>query len=173
MRKTSRIDLALAACGLLALATSACRPAPAVHWQGYLEAEYVYVAAPVPGQLEALAVTRGDRVEAGAPLFTLESAAEQAAQREAASRAAAARARVADLQQGLRPSELAALTSRLEQARAAAELSRLELARQEQLHASGVNSAETYDRARLTHERNLNAVDELAAQVETARLGGR
>lgn len=173
MRKISRTDLALAACGLLVLLTGACRPAPAVHWQGYLEAEYVYVAAPVPGRLETLAVARGDRIEAGAVLFTLESAAEQAAQREAASRVAAAQARLTDLQQGLRPSELAALASRLKQARAAAELSRLELARQEQLHTSGVNSAETHDRARLTHEKNLNAVDELTAQLETANLGGR
>lgn len=160
------------ACVCILLGTACTRERPA-HWQGYIEGEFVYVSAPVPGQLESLAVQRGQQVAAGASLFTLEHAAESAAQQEAASRVTAAQARLADLQQGLRPSEIAALESRLAQARSAAELSRLELARQEQLHISGVNSAEAYDRARLTHERNLNAVDELTAQLETARLGGR
>lgn len=173
MKKTFRTDLAWVAASVLALLGGACRPAPSAHWQGYIEAELVYVASPVPGQIEDLAVKRGDQIAARTNLFTLESAAEQAAKQEAASRVVAARARLADLRQGLRPSEITALESRLAQTRSAAELSRLELARQEELHLSGVNSTETYDRARLTHERNLNAVEELTAQLETARLGGR
>lgn len=160
------------ACLFILLVTACTRERP-VHWQGYIEGEFVYVSAPVPGQLESLAVQRGRQVASGAALFTLEHAAETAAKQEAASRVTAAQARLADLQQGQRPSEIAALEARLAQARSAAELSRLELTRQEQLHVSGVNSAEAYDRARLTHERNLNAVDELTAQLETARLGGR
>lgn len=173
MKKAFRTELFGAAALTLALFGGACRPAPAVHWQGYLEADMVYVAAPVPGQLETLDVRRGDRVTAGDRLFTLEAGAEKAAQTEAAARLDAARARLADLRQGLRPSEIAALESRLAQAHTAAELSRLELGRQQQLHESGVSSAEVYDRARLTHAANLNAVAELVAQLETAALGGR
>src|SRR5258708_13034776 len=55
-------------------------------YQGYLEGEFVYVAAPLGGQLARLAVQKGARVEAGAPLFTLEQSAELSALREATGR---------------------------------------------------------------------------------------
>lgn len=156
-----------------ALGLAGCRrEAPLTH-QGYLEAEFVYLAAPLAGRLDRLAVGKGARVDAGAPLFTLERKAELAAQREAGDRWHAAQARLEDLKKGLRPSEIAALDARLEQARAAAELSKRELARQETLFKTGAVSANEFDRARLLDERNAAAVAELAAQVATARLGGR
>lgn len=155
------------------LLVAGCTRETPKHWQGYIEGEFVYVSAPLGGQLDKLAVKRGDQIDSGAVLFQLESSAEVAAQHEAASRLTAAQAKLGDLQQGQRPSEIATLEARLQQARTAAELSRIELQRQEQLHENGVNSVESYDRARLTHEKNLNAVAELNAQLETARLGGR
>ena len=156
----------------LALATG-CRQREAAGWQGYLEGEFVDVAAPLGGRLDHLAVRRGTRVEAGAPLFTLEAASELAAQREAADRLRSAQARRDDLKKGSRPSELAALEARVEQARATAELSKSELLRQEELFKARVTSAADLDRARLTHERNARAIEEPAAQLATARLGGR
>lgn len=148
------------------------RQAPA-GWQGYLEGEFVQIAAPLGGRLERLEVQRGTRIEAGARLFTLEQASEQAAQREAADRLRSARARVEDLKKGVRPSELASLEARIEQARAATELSRRELDRLTPLLKSGAIPASDFDRGRLTHERNLRTNDELVAQLTTARLGGR
>lgn len=158
---------------LMILAAAGCaRQAPA-GYQGYLEGEFVYVASPLPGRLETLAVAKGARVAAGTPLFTLEHSAELAGQREAADRLRSAQARLEDLKKGARPSELAALEARLEQARAAADLSQRELARQETLFQSGASPASELDRARLTHERNTRAIEETAAQLGTARLGGR
>jgi HlyD family secretion protein len=150
-----------------------CKPRPATGWQGYLEGEFVYVAAPLAGRLEQLAVQKGTRVAANAPLFTLERASELATQREAADRLRSARARLEDLKKGSRPSELAALEARLEQARAAAELSERELTRFTDLAKTGATTASDLDRARLTHERNTGFIDELTAQLTTARLGGR
>jgi HlyD family secretion protein len=135
-------------------------------WQGYLEGEFVYVAAPLGGQLETLSVQKGTQVTAGTPLFALERSAELAAQHQAA-------ARLADLGKGQRPTELAALQSHLDQSRATAELSSRELARQETLFAANASTADDLDRARLTHEANLRAADQLAAELETARLGSR
>ncbi|MDI1318668.1 MAG: HlyD family efflux transporter periplasmic adaptor subunit [bacterium] len=155
--------LLLAGCG---------RPTPA-GYQGYLEGEFVYVAAPLGGQLERLAVSRGARVEAGAPLFTLEQSAELSTLREAAERLRQSQARLADLRKGSRPTELAVLEARLAQARTAAELSGRELERATKLHQTTVLSDDDYDRVRLNHEANLKAVAETAAQLETARLGGR
>lgn len=160
-----------AALSLLVLA--ACtRPVPA-GWQGYLEGEFVYVASPLAGRLDALAVAKGTRVTADAPLFTLERTSELAAQRQSADQLRAAQARLADLRKGSRPSELAMVESRLAQARTAAELSKRELARQENLFKTNVIAATDIDRARLTHERNTRAIDELTAQLATAGLGAR
>lgn len=164
---------ALLIAGGLALAFGACSRPAERGWQGYCEGEFVYVASPIPGRLETLAVTRGDRVAAGAPLFALDTVAEQAAQRQAADQLRVAEAQLADLRKGARPSEIAAVEARLEQSRAAADLSAKELERQEQLRVAGASSLEVYDRARVAHQMNLHAIDELTAQLETMRLGGR
>jgi HlyD family secretion protein len=172
MKNFSRVNSA-SLLALAVLAFAGCsRPQPA-GYQGYLEGEFVYVASPLAGRLETLAVQKGARVAAGAPLFTLERNAETAAQRQAADQLRAVSARLEDLKKGSRPTELAALEARLEQARAAAELSKLELARQENLFKTQVISVSDFDTARLNHEQNLHAVDELTSQLATARLGAR
>ncbi len=158
-----RFSLLLTAALILA---SGCHRDSVRRYQGYLEGEFVYVAAPLAGQLQALPAQKGAQVEAGAPLFALDDAAERDARRQAA-------ARLDDLRKGQRPSELAALDARLAQARATAELSGRELARQEKLFASGAATADELDRARLSHEANLHAADQLAAELQTAQLGGR
>jgi len=48
-------------------------------FQGYIEGEYVYVAAPLGGALANLAVARGDQVKKGQLLFELERQSESAA----------------------------------------------------------------------------------------------
>ena len=125
MKNYSPAKLALAAAAALLLA--ACGPHASSGYQGYLEGEFVYVAAPLAGQLEKLSVSRGTRVEAGAPLFALEQSADVSTLREAAERLRQSQARLADLGKGSRPSELAALEARLAQARTAADLSAREL----------------------------------------------
>ena len=171
MKNYSPAKIALAV--LTALLLGACARREPSAYQGYLEGEFVYVAAPLAGQLERLAVTRGTRVEAGAPLFALEQSAEVSTMREAAERLRSAQSRLADLRKGSRPSELAALDARLARARAAAELSALELQRATKLHQTTVLSDDDFDRIRLNHEANAKQMVETAAQLDTARLGGR
>lgn len=171
MKKTSLASLCLGSAILLS--TVSCSRQESPSWQGYLEGEYVYVAAPLPGQLTTLHVARGDRVAQSDPLFSLEDAAESAVRDEATQHLRATEARLADLRKGSRPSELAALKAQLAQAHSAAELSQLELIRQKRLHDQRVSSDDAYDRARLTHQKNLSLADELTARLETAQLGGR
>ncbi len=152
---------------------SGCGRHAASSYQGYLEGDFVYVASPLAGQLETLSIFKGARVAVGAPLFTLEHASELAALRQAADQLSSTQARLDDFKKGLRPSELAAIEARLAQARAAAELARLELDRQDALFKSRTISASDYDRARLTYEQAARAADDLAAQLDTARLGSR
>ena len=163
---------ALRAASVLVLAGCGRQAEPA-SWQGYLEGEFVYVGAPLAGKLERLAVQKGAQVAAGDILFVLEQQSERAAQVEAGQRLRSAESRLADLQKGLRPSELSALEARIEQARASADLSKRELDRLSALFETQAIAANDFDRGRLTHERNVRAVDELVAQLATARLGAR
>ena len=158
---------------LVALTLAGCSPRTPAPLQGYIEGEFVYVAAPLAGRLDVLSVQKGARVEAGSPLFALERDAELAAQSQAAGQLNAAQSTLDDLRKGQRPSELAGLEARLGQTQSAAELSRLELARQETLLKNQTISVNDYDRTRLAADQNAHAVDELAAQLATARLGGR
>ncbi len=152
---------------------SGCRRAGSSAYQGYLEGEFVYLASPLAGRLETLAVQKGARVSSGAPLFSLEQGAELATLHESAERLRQVQARLADLRKGQRPSELAALEARLAQARTTAELSRLEMERATKLHQTTVLSDDDYDRVRLNHEAHLTLIAETAAQLATAQLGAR
>ena len=63
---------------------------PADHsWSGYVEGDYVYVAAPLAGRLTVLAAQRGQHVSRGAELFQLDVESERAASEEAAARRSA------------------------------------------------------------------------------------
>ena len=68
-------------------------PEPAF-FSGYGEGELVYVSAPLAGELERLAVRRGDQVEKAAFLFELEREEERAARAEAEETLRESRARL-------------------------------------------------------------------------------
>ncbi len=178
MRNISGNNTKAGACGMSVLLSgvlllSGCAKRDTGTWQGYLEAEFVQVGAPLPGRLEALPVAKGQRVEAGAALFALESVAERAALEEARGALRSAEARLADLEKGARPSEIAAIESQLAEARARADMAALDLSRQRQLLGATVISQDDYDRSRHASEAAAAAVAQIEANLETAKLGGR
>lgn len=156
----------------LCIIAGCSRPAPS-RLQGYVEGEFVYVASPYAGSLEALYVQRGDQVKAGGPLFALENASEKAARDEAEKKLAQARAGLEDAKKGKRPSEIESLKAQLLQAQAALELSEKELSRQERLLSSGAVAAQDVDRARSTHDQNRQSAARIEADIKTAHLGLR
>lgn len=151
-----------------------CGPPSPNRLQGYLEGEFVYVAAPHAGALEKLAVARGTQVKAGEPLFALDSAPEQAARDEAERRLSQAQASLEDAKKGKRPSEMDSLAASLKQAQVALALSEKELLREESL-LSGVagTTEQAVDRARSARDQNRQRVAQLEAELATARLGAR
>lgn len=155
--------LCLAACG-----SPADRPL-----QGYVEGEYVRVAAPFAGTLQKLSVARGAEVAAGAPMFSLESENEIAARRQAEQQLQAAEARLANLKTGKRPPEVATVAEQLRQTQAARELSAANLRRQEALFKSGFISKAALDDVRTQLQRDDAAVAQLQASVTTAKLPAR
>lgn len=160
--------------GLLVLGLAGgCREEASPGYQGYLEAEWVYVAAPLAGRLERLAVSRGQEVQAGAELFALDPAPEAAAVEEATRRLAQAQARLDNLRKGRRPSEIAALQAQLARAEAQRRWAEAEWERRRQLRAQEVISAAELDLARAQHDADAALVESLRAELETARLGAR
>lgn len=142
-------------------------------FQGYVEGEFVYMASSQPGRLEHLAVTRGQQVDRGAPLFTLEAIDERAAQQQAREQLAAAGAQLADLETGKRPPEVAVVAAQLSQAQAAAQKSALQRDRDEAQYKSGGISREQLEATLAQAASDAAHVSELASQLEVARLPGR
>ncbi len=152
---------------------ASCGPAAERPLQGYVEGEYVRVAAPFAGALQKLAVQRGAEVAAGAPLFALESENEIAARRQAEQQLQAAQARLANLRTGKRPPEVETVAEQLRQAQSARELSAANLRRQEALFKSGFISKAALDDVRTQLQHDDAAVGQLRASVATAKLPGR
>lgn len=141
--------------------------------QGYVEGEYVRIAAPFAGTLQTLAVQRGTQVKQGDPAFTLEQQNETAARQGAEDRLHAAEAQLADLQSGKRPQELQVIRAQLAQAKAAAQLSTTELQRVERLVKSKFVASNQLDTARANDKLNQAKISEWQAQLQVAELAAR
>ena len=156
-----------------ALLLAACGDKPPAPLPGYAEADYVRLASPIAGTLTRLHLNRGDKAPAQAPAFVLEQESERAARQEAAFRVARAEDQLANLRQGKRPDELAAIQAQLAQAQAALALSSAELARSRRLVAQQFLSPASLDQARAAVTRDQGRADEFNAQLRQARLGAR
>ena len=152
---------------------SGCERSDPRQLQGYVEGEFIYMAAPLAGSLQTLHVQRGAQVAAGDPLFALENTPEKAARDEAQSRLAQARASLEDAKKGRRPSEIESLQAQLGQAQAALALAERELSRQEELSRSGATTPQDLDRARSVRDQAREKAAQLEADLKTAQLGAR
>jgi HlyD family secretion protein len=158
---------------LVGSALMGCSEPPPEHWSGYVEGEWVYIAAPIAGQLDQLKVRAGDRVAPGDALFALDARAELAAQAEATARWQAAQAQAANAGKGRRTDELAASRAQLAQAQAAAQLAEAAWVRQRELVGKGFVSQAGLDSARAALEQARGRVGELQANLRVAVLPAR
>ena len=163
----------LLAASAAALALAACGKPESTALQGYVEGEFVRVAAPFAGTLVSLDVSRGASVQDGAALFTLESEREDAARREATERVRKAEAQLEDLRKGRRPTEIEAVRAQLAQAEVTAAFSEKERVRAQGLVEKGFISANRFDEAKAAADRDRSRVVELQNELGTARAGAR
>lgn len=161
-----------AALALLAL-LAACSPPPPTGWSGYAEGDYVYIASPLGGRLDQLAVHTGDRVKQGDALFALDAVAEQAAVAQAQAQAQASEAQARNTDKGRRPDELAALRAQLAQANAQATLARSAWQRQKAQVDQGFVSAAQLDSATAALRQAEQRVAELQSNLRVAQLPAR
>jgi HlyD family secretion protein len=142
-------------------------------YQGYVEGEYVYVASPVGGRLDRLAVQRGQTVGDKAELFELESDQETAGKRQADEQLKAAESQLADLKTGKRKPELDVVQAQLVQAVAAQEQAVLQLKRDEaQFQAGGIPRGQLED-SKSNEAQKAARVRELTEQLQVAQLPAR
>jgi HlyD family secretion protein len=157
----------------MVLLASACSRQPANTYQGYVEGEFVYMAASQAGQLTSLAVQRGQKVATNAALFSLESNNEADAVKQAEHQFQAAQSQGADLLTGKRPAEVQVAEAQLAQARTEAQRAALQQQRDEaQFRADGIPKSQLDD-ARAAAVNAQARVRELQAQLQVARLPGR
>ncbi|HWS27136.1 MAG TPA: HlyD family efflux transporter periplasmic adaptor subunit [Xanthomonadales bacterium] len=167
--RAKRTGLAL----LTAFTLASCADPPAVDYQGYLEADYAYVGAPVAGRLVQLPVQRGTNVEAGTPLFALDGELERQQLAEAQGRLQQAQAQRDDLNLGRRPDEIQVITERVREARSSLTLAERELKRAVELQKRGLTSDDLRDRAAATHAQAQARLASTLAEQRSAELAGR
>lgn len=171
VRRATRYAVGLAL--LAGLAATGCSDQAPPAWSGYVEADYVYVAAPLAGSLTSLGVAAGQQVGRGDALFSLDAEAETAARDEAAARLKAARAQSDDATKGRRAEELAVTQAQLAQARAQAELAAADLVRQRELNDQEFVARARVDDAQAAVTQTQARVAELQAALSVGRLPAR
>jgi len=164
-----RIAAALAAL----VAVVACEKSDQGTWQGYVEAEYTYVAPLTAGRIIALDVQRGDQVQAGQALFALEDESERAARDQAAAELAQAQSDLADLRKGDRPEDLAIIQAQLDKAQASLALSVPRLQRREKMVKGSIIGVEELDEAKSAILADRGSIAEYEARLVEARLPAR
>ncbi len=164
------LSLLIIGIGLLLQACGTKRPDG---YQGYTEADYIYIASSQPGRLDSVAVKRGQEIPAGIPLYFLDSELESAALEQAREQLAAAESQLEDLKQGRRPQEIDVIKAQLAQAKANEALTASTYKRQTATYETGGVSDEQLDMARTQAELAKERVIELQNQLRVASLPAR
>jgi HlyD family secretion protein len=166
-------SLSLLVAGIAMAVSFACAKDGPPTYQGYVEGEFVHVAAATGGHLERLFVQRGQTIEADASLFQLDTRQEAAAVHQADETAAAARAQLADLKTGKRSLEIEVMRAQRDQAVIAERQSAAQLERDTaQLEAGGIARAQL-DESRARHDVDAARVRELTGQLAVAEQSAR
>lgn len=169
-------SLRRAAAALSLLALAACRKAgddrPVV-LNGRIEAPTVDLAPKVAGRVVEVRVREGDRVKAGDLLVVLDLGETALSVERDRQGLASAELRLKDLRTGSRAPEIAAGEAEVADRKAAVELARREVTRQETLLARKVGVARDLDRARTDLSRSEAALKASQERLTLLREGFR
>src|SRR3954470_2221512 len=166
-----KVNLSIIA--LLALPLAACDQPSSTALLGYVEADYVYAAPVSGGRIAELAVKRGDQVKQGDKLFTLDPTDETAKRDSAVAALEEAKSKLADLQTGERPEELAVIQAQLDAAKASLTLSVPRIERRKQMVKQNIVGVEDVDSAQAAVLQDRGHIAEYTARVEAAQLPAR
>lgn len=156
---------------LIALLMTGCSRNPPL--QGYLEGEYIYLAVNFSGILKQLLIFRGNEVKAGQLLFVLDSEPEASQLEQAKNQLDQEEKKLLDIETGQRKTILESITAQREQAVANLQLSKQNVERYRVLFKQGAVAKVTLDEAESSYQRDLNAVNQYAANLAEAAQGAR
>ncbi|MEO8243776.1 MAG: HlyD family efflux transporter periplasmic adaptor subunit [bacterium] len=142
-------------------------------FNGYLEADYIYVAPLTAGRIVSLAADEGDQVQDGQVLVTLEDETQKAALQAAEAGVAQAEANLDNLSTGGRADEVAVIAASLHKAEADRDLAASNFARTQTLARQGQVSSAKVDQDSTTLEAAKAQVEQLKAQLNVAQLPAR
>jgi HlyD family secretion protein len=145
----------------------------ATGFNGYLEADYVYVAPISAGRINAVAVAEGDTVAAGELVFALDTTQQQNLLNAALARVAAAEATLENLETGSRGAELDVIRASLSKAEADLAQARSNLTRSERLAEAGTVPGVRVEQDRTALATAQAQVEQLRAQLAVAELPAR
>jgi HlyD family secretion protein len=140
---------------------------------GYVEGEPLYPASPVAGRLVAVNVQRGDLVEAGQRLFSVDPAQISAQRDEAAAQLVANRALAEGARRGQRPQELAQIRADLNASRAVLAEAEKNYDRTRPLFEAGAASQAQLDAVTAARDRARAQVASIEQRLQVAQLGQR
>lgn len=158
---------------LASLLLAACDQPASTGLLGYVEADYIYAAPISGGRITEIAVKRGDTVTAGTKLFALDATDETAKRDQAEAALAEAKAKLADLQTGERPEELAIIQAQLDAAKASMTLSVPRVERRRTMVKSNIVGAEQVDEAESALLADRGHIAEYTARLAAAKLPAR
>lgn len=147
------------------------RPRP---YQGWVEADTLFIGAENGGRLTALTVTEGQLVTADTPLFHLDDRTEVAAVESARAELARAQAQQAlAMAAQKRPEEIAVLAASERETQAKMELASQELERTTALFNRGTASKSNLDSTEANYAASRAALDNIRRQIDLGRLPER
>ncbi len=142
-------------------------------FQGYVEGENIYLAAPYQGKLVQKLVSRGQRVKQGDLLFVLDPYPEQLTVQQNQAIVQENISTLSDLQKPKRPPEIDAILDQIEQAEANLTLAALRVKRFEQLYQHHAIELDRVDEIKSTQRADYGLKAQYQANLALARLGAR
>ena len=140
---------------------------------GYVEGEVLFVAPIAVNRIAMLAVRRGDEVEAGATLVTMDADDARFALQAAQARLAEAEARLGNLTTGKRSEEIAVIEANRAAAKADLAQAELDLQRVTDLVRRKMQSQADLDKARTAHNVAAARLREMDANLQVAGIAAR
>lgn len=141
--------------------------------QGMADADTLKVSAKISARVAELYVYEGDVVQAGQPLFRLDSPEVEAKYQQALAAVNAAKAMVEKVEDGARVEQIQAAEANWQRAQAAANLSQKTAARLDRLYQEGVVSRQQRDEAWAQSTANAAMSKAAKAQYDEAITGAR
>lgn len=167
---------AIISCALLSLivmALPSCS-SPQNEYQGWVDADMLFIGADEVGRIKTLAVSEGMNVQEGDALFSIDQTTQSAdvdAVSAALIEAQSQLARVEGAQQ--RPEEIAVLEANLKQAQAALDYSTADLERAKNLVERGFAPQSRLDQAKSVFDHDRAALETVKRQIAVGQLSGR